>query len=188
MARGYKLRGEAFEFEIIGLKELNDMLDKLPKAMKKAVLTRALKTAAAPILAEAKQNVPRKTGNLEKHLIINTTLKASQRKKRGRVAGTAEVFIGSSSPHAHLVEWGTGPREYPEPRKVKIGNNWAVVTQTGQMPANPFLRRAWEATKGKAQEILSAEIWKELVKAARGLRKRAEAGKLGKRAVRDLLE
>lgn len=173
MARGYRLRGEAFSFELEGVKELDQMLQDLPRAMGKNVLRNALKKAAAPILAEAQQNVPRKTGKLAKSLAISTNLKRSQRGER--LPGAVEVFVGATAPHAHLVEFGTGPRHTTGGR------------EKGQMPANPFFRRAWEATKGKALEILLTELREQLLKSVRRLRKKAESGTLGKRAVKDLL-
>lgn len=173
MARGYSERGKSFSFELQGVKELDRMLHDLPRAMGKTVLRNALKKAAQPVEDAAILGVPRDTGNLQEHINISTTIKRSQ--GASRTPGQVDVYVGSSSPHAHLVEFGTGPR-------YTTGGGFK-----GQMPANPFLRKAFEATKERALKILIDELREQLMKAVRRLRKKAESGTLGKRAVKDLL-
>lgn len=167
----------AFSYELEGLKELDTMLRQLPKAMGKTVLRKALKKAAIPIRDAAKEKVPRgPTGNLEESITIATRLTKSQRRGQIRQKDTVEVFVGSTAPHAHLIEWGTVER-------FRKGSRGA----TGKMPAVPFLTRAWDATKKEAWNILKKELANELVKAAERLRKRAVKGTLGKRQVKELL-
>jgi len=150
------------------------MLRDLPKAMEKTVLRGALRKAAQPILAAAKENVPAgATGNLSDSLKIGTRLKKSQRRYRHR--DVVIVFIGSSAPHAHLIEFGT------QERYRKRGGS------TGSMPAYPFLTKAWDAQKRAALDILVVEIRKKLLSAAKRLRRRAEAGTLSRRLESDLL-
>lgn len=166
----------AFSFELQGLKELDSMLKQLPKRMGKTVLRNALKKAAIPIRDAAKANVPRgPTGNLEESITIATQLKKGQRRRKIREKDTVEMFVGSTAPHAHLVEFGTVER-------FRKGGG-----ATGEMPASPFLTNAWDATKNEALDILRKEILTELVKAAERLRKRAIKGTLGKRMVEELL-
>jgi HK97 gp10 family phage protein len=174
MARGHKLRGKAFSFELDGLKELDQMLQDLPKAMSKTVLRNALKKAGAPIRDEAAANAPHgPTGNLAKSIVVSTKLKKSQR-RRMKQRDAVEVFVGATAPHAYLVEFGSAERQ----RK-----NGA---STGVMPSNPFFTRAWDATKATALKILVAEIRVELLKAAKRLRERAEKGTLSKRSTEAL--
>lgn len=167
----------AFTFQIEGFKELDDMLKQLPKAMGKTVLRNALKKAAIPIRDAAKENVPiGPTGNLKDSIGISTRLKKSQRRGRIRSKDRVEVFVGSSAPHAHLIEFGTVERF----RKGARG-------ATGAMPATPFLTQAWDATKQEALQIIQKELLTELLKAVKRLKTRAGKGTLGKRMVKELL-
>ena len=166
--------GQAFSFHV-DFRELEWMLDQLPKAMSKTVLKNALKKAAAPIRAAAEANAPAgPTGNLKRGMIISTELKSHKVRARKSVI----VFVGAdavSAPHAHLVEFGTAPRYHENGKYV------------GQMPANPFFRHAWDATKHQALQIFVKEMETELLKAVLRLRTRAERGTLSKRATEELL-
>lgn len=163
MARGHK----AFDFGV-DFRELEKMLDQLPKAMSKAVLRNALKKAAKPIKEQAASTAP---GSIGKSMKIAT--QRTGRRVRARKA--VFVFVGPTEPHSHLVENGTGPRYHANGKYV------------GEMPPNPFLRPAWDANKGKSLGILTKEIEAELLKAVKRLRTRAEAGTLGKAATKALL-
>ena len=169
------MAAESFSFELVGLKETMDALEKLPTlSMKKGVVRNALKKAALPIKQAAIENCPydpRVTKGFEysKHLKetikISTSLKASQRKGRFDKS-VVTVYVGSSSPHAHLVEFGTGPRYDP---------NGAY---RGVMPADPFFRGAWDSKKKTALGLLQQELWRALEKAAKLLAKKAIKGTL----------
>lgn len=181
----------AFTFELVGMKEFDRLLSQLPKAMGKSVIRRALTKAAQPVEAEYKANIPesgkaRSGRSLKDKTRVTTVLNKNQKRGRQRDPSRVEVFVGSTAPHAHLVEFGTGPRKLKVPRKVQLGNNFVLITHTGQMPARPYLRQAWDAKKGEAMNILKKELWNQLMKAVQRLRKRAESGKLGKAAVKEL--
>jgi len=167
--------GEVFSFELQGMKELDRMLKQLPRSMSKTVMRNTLKKAAKPIQVEAKMNAPvGATGNLKDSIVISTKLKKGQRRAAMRL-GEVVMYVGSTAPHAHLVEFGTVPRQ-------QKGGKF-----TGQMPANPFFRNAWDAKKDEAYKILQTDVWKELDKAVGRLLKKAEKGTLGKGASRALL-
>lgn len=167
--------GQTFKFDI-DTREIEYMLGQLPKSMGKAVLRKSLRKAAKPIRDEAKKNAPRgPTGNLAKGMIISTKVHGRKVKTRKSVT----VFVGADhmkAPHAHLVEFGTAPREH------KSGKS------TGQMPATGFLRKSWDATKDQALNILTESIREELYSAAKRLADRAEAGKVGKNLTKALLK
>ena len=167
-----------FSFELTGVKELMNALEQLPTvSMQKTAVRNALKKAALPVLEMAKANVPRAaTGNLANSLKISTSLKASQR--RGRISDRSRVtvYVGSSAPHAHLIEFGTVERT----TKSKGGR--------GNMSPNPFLRNAWDTMKFAALDILAVELRKQIYAAARRLAKRAGTGKLTTAQTAGLLE
>jgi HK97 gp10 family phage protein len=165
---------QAFSF-YVDFRELEWMLDQLPKAISKTVLKNALKKAAEPIRAAAEANAPvGPTGNLKRGMIISTELKSHKVRAKKSVL----VFVGADAviaPHAHLVEFGTAPR-YQENGKY-----------VGQMPANPFFRNAWDATKHQALQIFIKEMETELLKAVLRLRRKAEKGTLSKSVARELM-
>lgn len=155
-------RKGGFDFQLHGLKGLDKALKQLPKSTGKSALRTALKNAAEPIAEAARSNAPRgPTGNLVESIEVKTTLKKTQ--KAGRLkAGDVEVFVGATWPkgaHAHLIEFGTY-----------------------KMPAQPFLRPAWDSNKKKARDMIAEEIWENIARAARRLAKQAETGKLTKTA------
>lgn len=176
--------GQGFQLEVQGVRELQQALMMLPKSLRRTPLTNALKKAGEPTRALAAANCPRSAVDDDgKHLAdtIRTTpmLNRNQRKQHKRMADGVEVFIGSTSPLAHLVEFGTAERFR---KGVQTGTG-----ATGRMPAMPFLTRAWDSTKEGALAIIKAELWKEILAAAKRVRKRAEKGTLSVKAQRELL-
>jgi len=181
-----QMKGYGFSFQLTGLKELMDALEQLPTiAMKKGVIRNALKEAAKPIEEAAKSSVPVVTGNLRDSIGISTSLKPSQRKGRFD-RSSVTVYIGSSAPHAHLVEFGTVERVLDEPRIVTIKGRTVKITTTGFMPPNPFLRNAWDANKEKALKLLGQALWRQIAKSARRLAKKAARGTLTRRQIEGL--
>ena len=191
MARG------SFSFNLTGLKETMDALEQLPTvSMQKGAIRNALKAAGQPIAEAAREGAPydprvtkgfEKSKHLRDTISVSTSLKASQR--RGRFdKSVVTVYVGSSSPHAHLVEFGTTERTLDEPRTVNIGGNVVTITTTGRMSPNPFLRTAWDMNKEKAVEILGRELWEQIAKAARRLAKKAQKGTLTAGQARGLLK
>ena len=177
----------AFTFEIAGVKEMMRFFDELPTvSMQRTVLRNALIKAGQPIAQEAIRNVPSHKsrflgnrrvgtlGRLARSIKVSTSLKESQRKGKIRDRSRVTVYVGSTAPHAHLVEFGTVVRH------TKKGKD------TGRMTPNPFLTRAWEATKSTALHIFATEMKEQIIKAARRLAKRAGAGKLTASQIRGL--
>lgn len=165
--------GQSFRFTV-DFSELEYMLNQLPKEMSKTVLRNALKKAAKPTQEAAEANAPvGPTGNLKGGIIVSTKLKdRTVRSKTGVI-----VFVGADAvkaPHAHLVEFGTGPRFHESGKYV------------GQMPANPFFRNAWDATKKQDLDVFTSEMGNELQKAVRRLKGKAEKGTLSVGVMREL--
>jgi HK97 gp10 family phage protein len=160
------------------MKEMLNLLDQLPTiAMQKGVVRNALKKAGQPIAERAKELAPFYPGpgrHLRDSIKVSTSLKASQR--RGRISDrtSVTVYVGASAPHAHLVEFGTGPRTQKNGRF------------TGQMPPNPFMRTAWDTLKMSSLKIFSDQMREEIYKAARRLAKKAAKGTLTKRQIEGL--
>lgn len=173
----------SFKFELVGLKELMDAFDQLPTmSMKKGVVKKALKKSSEGIETAAKNMAPwaekPKRYAYSKHLKdtikTSTQLKKSQRGfiDRSRVT----VYVGSTAPHAHLIEWGTTER---------FNKKGAY---RGFVPARPFMRIAWDMNKKRALNILGEELWKAIQKSARLLAKKAAKGTLTKQQRAGLLK
>ena len=159
---------QGFTFQLTGFKELTDLLAKLPtESMQKAAVRNALKRAGKPIAEAAQDNarsLPVDAEKVAKSIKVSTSLKRSQ---RGRIdRSRVKVYIGARSPLAHLFEFGTSDRYSKE------------GYYRGMLQPLPFLRPAWDAGKGVALDILRKELWLEIQKAARRLRKKAEKGTL----------
>ena len=157
---------DALSFDLLGSKELDNALKKLPSAMSKSVLRAALKKAGQPVVNDAKSKAPRDRGDLAESIEIRPILSRRQRRRRAK-KGDIEMFIGATFPrgaHAHLVEFGTS-----------------------SMPARPFLRPAWDSHKRGVSRAIGRELWKALARAAKTLAKKATGGKLKGKAFKELL-
>ena len=181
---------DAFKFQLFGVKELMAALDELPTiAMRKAAVRNAVKRALKPT-AELYQSAlpwapkPKRyamSEHLRDSVEITSALKRSQ-KKDGRRVGKDEIvmYVGSSAPHAHLLEWGTEERQHKEAKAVPIGDVVRVVQSTGRVQARSYLRQAWESTKDGVMKIFTDEMKKEIEKAAKRLADKAAKGSLTK--------
>jgi len=162
------MANKAFNFELVGLKELMDAMDELPTmSMKKGVVRNALKKAALPVKEAAQanaQSLPMRAAKLAESIKVGTSVKKSQ---RGRVdRSRVTVYVGSSHPLAHLFEFGTAERF------TKSG------AARGYIPPMPFLRQAWDSNKKIALSRLKEELWRALEKSAKLLNKKAQRGTL----------
>ena len=177
------------QFKIDGAKELDNALSQLPKATGKAQIRSALKKAAKPIKIAAEANAPGgPSGDIARSIIISTKVKARQRSQAAQApAKGAVIFVGSTSPLAHLIEFGTQSHDIAIKKKSVLsdGNTFFGVEiihpGTG---ARPFLRTAWDAHKKEAVIIFGREVWKNLERTAKRFAKQAQAGKLGKGATK----
>ena len=149
----------------ISSKNLERALKRLPKAMGKSVLRAAAKKALKPVRVAAEANAPvGHTGRFKKSFAIKSTLSKRQRRGRAKLSrGGVIMYVGSTDPKAHLLEFGTS-----------------------KMRARPTLRPAWDANKHRVLAVLGDELWFALARAARRLAKRAEAGKLSSKQIRGL--
>lgn len=150
---------------LVGARELEANLLELPRRLQSGTLTRALRRVAEPIGDAAKRN--RGEGDLADKIIVARQLSRRQRRQRGRAApGTKTIYVGvRPSRHAHLVEFGTGPRY------TKSG------AYRGMMPAQPFMRPAWDSQGGrKALDRLGVILGQEIEATARRLARRRARG------------
>ncbi|WP_375290410.1 HK97-gp10 family putative phage morphogenesis protein [Qipengyuania sp.] len=144
------------KFEITGFKELDKALADLPKATERAVLRRVAKKALEPMLDRAKQLVPVDEGDLQRSLVIGSSLsKRARRADRKEPRQGLRLFMGTNSRNGV-------PREFGTVRTV----------------AQPYMRPAWDSFKQRSLNIILSDLSIEVDKAAeRAARKRARQSK-----------
>lgn len=169
-------KSEGLQAELQGASELMAELQLLaetnsrPMRLVKSTIRRAWKKAGAPIAAHAQQLAP-KSNNAGPHMAdkikVSTTLSRRQRRLQGFGArgstksGDVVAYIGAGPRGpAVLAEFGTGPRY------TKTG------ASRGVMPAQPFLRPAWESGKHRLQSEMIGVLSTEIAKTAERARKR----------------
>lgn len=86
----------------------------------------------------------------------------SARRERGSEGTRVTVRIGSTSPLAHLFEFGTAPRTQK-----------TTGRYTGIMPAEPFVRPSFDNNKTDAIAAIKREITVEIGKSTARLERRA---------------
>lgn len=146
-------------FAIAGVKELEKAFTELGKTNTTAVLRSALIKAAKPTVMAGRAGIPRRTGRTARSVIAKTTIK----RRQGTVVkmpGDVKVYIGPTTPQAHLVEFGTKERK-----------------GRGRVRASGAFTRAWESTKSRVLKSVSDQIWASTLKKAKSLAARSAAGK-----------
>lgn len=138
--------------KISGFREIDALLQAMPRQLAGQGVNAGLRRALQPVAAAARAYAP---GSLAGRIRIAPTIKAGQMaqaiEKPGK--GRRVMFVGSGAPHAHLVEFGTGPRYQKSGKYVGI------------MPPDPFLRPAWDANKDQVLATLADAIREEIAKA-----------------------
>lgn len=128
-----------FEIKITGIKALRVAFTRIGDDVKKRILRKAVRKAAAPILAAAKELVPVRTGLLKRSLGIRVT-------GRGPLAVNAAIGTSGRAFYAHLVEFG---------HAIKGG---------GSVPSQPFIRPAYDANWIRAVSVANDTFTRELIK------------------------
>jgi HK97 gp10 family phage protein len=159
-----------FKIDLVGDKELQQVFDEIPKAVGDAAIRAALKKSLEPVASLARDLAPKDDGDTAASIKVSSTLSKPQR-AAARRKGVVSMFVGPSHPKGNaglLSEFGTAER------RQKTGKS------VGRMRIHAFMRPAWDALQAQALETYGKEIWAELVKQVRRLRKRAEKGTLSK--------
>lgn len=187
-----------FEFRLEGLEDLLEALEMLPTvAMQKTAVRNAMKKALEPVADGYRSKLPwalkpkkySKSKHLRDSVTVTSALKKSQRAEAIRARPDSVVmYVGSTAPHAHLLEFGTKERWHKKKVKTLLGSKWVETEYTGRVTPRPFLRNAWDASKHEIIPIFAAEMKKNLERAARNLARRAAKGTLTQKQIEGLLE
>lgn len=140
---------------VTGVAEIDKVLKELPRQMSHTVLGAAHAGAAKPLVEKAKLLAPEgPTGNLVDSIgTVKANIKKANQlgevKVGPRRSGKYKGFAG------HLVEYGT------RKRRTRKGAN------RGFMPAKPFMKPAFDQTKGIVERQIAGEVGKVLVRTMR---------------------
>ena len=139
--------------KVEGFKDLQKALEVLPKATKRNTVRRVFKKVLGPMYKAAVSMAPKLTGRLAESIVITTKRHRGVKKKN-----EVETYLSTEgAPHAHLQEFGTV-----------------------NMPANPFLRPAWDQHSDPTLDEIKDEMWVEIKKSVDRLERKArrEAAKM----------
>lgn len=177
-------------FRLEGFKELDAALAELPASLARGASKRAVGKAAR-IMADAQQALA--NPGLKDTIVVSTKARnltglaefgavlgsggsareAKQalrgaRRTRGSEGTRITARVGSTSPLAHLFEFGTAPRTQK-----------TTGRYTGVMPAEPFVRPAFDSKVGLVTSAIKAELAADIAKTrARYDKKLARAASL----------
>ncbi len=144
---------------VTGLKELQAFLDKLPAKMEANIMRSALRQGANVMLAEAKSNVPVKSGLLRDGLKVSVSL------RKGVVIAKVKA-TGKHAPVAHLVEYGTAAH-FIKPKSAKSLFFAGLFSNGVDHPgatAKPFMRPALDRQSQAALVAVGEQIKTRLTK------------------------
>ena len=187
------------EMTLSGVDELMAAFKELGSIGARAAMQDALKKGAQLVRDRAEALAPRSSEigprmkfkpHLKDSIVVRSSLSRSQMRRRGWRREEAEVFVGPTVPHAHLVEFGhlqvaardegaVAMRGKKGSRKLKRVKTKRVV---GHVPAHPFMRPAFDTTKDAAAKVVLRAFGASLAKVGKRYAGQAARGKLSRGA------
>lgn len=172
---------------IDGMEELKEKLGRLTQSLYTEEAVNVYLTAARKIRDEARHQAPisrwpivsvwrgsrgDSTARRERGALRKSIVAYAYRGQAGKGIGpgaAAQVNVRwglQRAPHAHLVEFGTGPRTPTSGRVMMFpalgGRRWIAARRVGPTPPNPFFRRAVERASPAALDAARDRIAKIL--------------------------
>jgi HK97 gp10 family phage protein len=139
--------------EVLGLEDTLAALREFPQAAGRTTLRRALLKAAEPVAVVARNLAPddprTAPPDLKRSIAVTTQMTRRARSQQPKTS-EVEVYIGPTK------QTGRAVLNYAAP--VEFG--------TYKQPPYPYLRPAWERTKGLVQVILARELKSEFERTA----------------------
>jgi len=138
---------------VAGLRDLDAALNQFKPAKRRAIWRVALDNAGEITAKAARSLAPKDSGGLAESIDVSGTLSRAQKSEHTKAA-EQERFIGPDSrPQGHLREFGSD----------------------GNAP-EPFMRPAWDQTKGQVLDRIGDELWVGIEKAASAAARKAAKG------------
>ena len=134
--------------QIDGLKELDAKLARLPKVARKRIIRKAVKRGAAVLRKAARGNARGMVGGSTGRAIARSIATGKGRAVRGGFS----VRVGPRSEDNERFQTvsAAGKQSYI-PAAIEYGHDGVA--------ANPFFRRAFDATKAVAADVIASEMW-----------------------------
>jgi len=126
--------------KITGIPEVQAALESLPDAVRADAIGNVLFDAAKPVADAARAQAPVRTGKLRQSIEI--ALRARGQGQTARARRGSGIFVGSTSPLAHLSEYGTS-----------------------RQPAQGWMRRSYDSTADTARQIMENGLLDAVMKA-----------------------
>lgn len=146
------------KFKLEGLEQTVAAMGELSRATQRNAVRRTLQRAAEPTAALAARLAPVERGVLAFSVVVATQLTRRHKAEQRNRASEVEVYVGPSG--------GQGALYYASHQEFGT-----VVS-----PARPYMRPAWESTKGQALSMIISGLKTEVGKAAaRAARRAAKA-------------
>lgn len=153
-------------FKVEGFREIEQALWALPQSTAKGVARRVMKKELKPVADMANALWPGADSDT-----VRITSRLARRQRGDSLAPppsrtVVNMFVGAltgpqGTPHAHLIEFGTGPRTHKNGKFV------------GQVSPQPFMQPSWDANKGRLLEGIGKRFWEEIQKTQARRAKRA---------------
>lgn len=167
----------AVNYNLKGVEELKKKLEALSDVSRSQVLLSAARKSMQVYSKSARSKAPVADGDL-RNSIGPEKVKGNGREKIALAVGPRRRKGSKNAQgwHAHLVEYGTirrhavgknTLRRRGNKRVAVIGGKTVMVEHTGTMPAQPFLRPAWDETNQKVLSSFSDELAKKIEKAVK---------------------
>lgn len=123
---------------VTGVKTIEKNLRDLPAKIQKNALRASVRAGLGVYRKSAREHVPKRTGALSKSIRVRM-----RRAKYGVLQGDLVTGV----PYGHLVEFGTAVRVSKKTGK-----------ESGQMPAQPFFRPAFDTQTKAAEAAVAAKL------------------------------
>lgn len=134
-------------FTLTGVREMDQRFDRIEKSVRRRQ-TQIAEQAAEIVAEEARRLVPVLTGELRDSIIVSATRLGGAFKMDMRTDGVVRFYVGPKKGgghpdgfYGHMVEFGT----------INAG-------------PHPFMRPAFDNTRGQVLKFMAAETWKSIVK------------------------
>lgn len=151
----------------IDARGIEQALKEFPERLQRDIVNSVAARGAQVVKKHAKRNI-KANGSIDSGTLYDSVRTAKVKKRHG----VYRVFTDKGAPHAHLVEYGTGPRKFTEPRKIQIGNTWVTIESTGSMPAKPFFRPALDENQIEVLKEMKKRAAKRMAKVSEQMSRR----------------
>lgn len=161
--------------KIEGLREADAMLAAMSRAVQKRVLTKALLAGGEVIARAARQKAPIQSGFLYEHITV--TDKRPDDANVGAAAYAAARSSGLTGKQAGHVARAANRAAGFNQAEVWVGASkravaaWPQEIGTINHSAQPYLRPAFEETKGRVAEMVAFELFDQIEQRARRARR-----------------